>query len=134
MSKREVRKEIKSDVEMSTKPKVKKSLSLDEAKTEVVKEIAESIYKILMEEEKLEESNETDWIFKDKVGDIIETVLNEFESFANEGKEKKSFASNLVKIFAILLTKKCNALIEIKNILKLEAEIALQLWPKQKQQ
>ena len=107
---------------------------MDEAKTEVVNEIAESIYKILTEEEKLEESSETDWIFKDKVGDIIETVLNEFESFANEGKEKKSFASNLVKIFAILLTKKCNALIEIKNILKLEAEIALQLWPKQKQQ
>lgn len=133
MSKREVRKEIKSDVEMSTKPKVKKWLSLDEAKTEVVNEIAESIYKILTEEEKLEESNETDWIFKDKVGAIIETVLNEFESFTNECKEKKSFASNLVKIFAILLTKKCNALIEIKNILKLEAEIALQLWPKQKQ-
>lgn len=134
MSKREVRKEIKCDVEMSTKPKVKKWLSLDEAKTEVVNEIAESIYKILKEEEKLEESNETDWIFKDKVGDIIETVLNEFESFSNEDKEKKSFASSLVKIFAILLTKKCNALIEIKNILKLEAEIALQLWPKQKQQ
>lgn len=57
MSKREVRKEIKSDVEMSTKPKVKKWLSLDEAKTEVVNEIAESIYKILTEEEKLEESN-----------------------------------------------------------------------------
>lgn len=129
-----MRKEIKSNVEKSTKPKVKKWLSLDEAKTEVVNEIAESIYKILTEEEKLKESNETDWSFKDKVGDIIETVLNEFESFSNEDKEKKSFASSLVKIFAILLTKKCNALIEIKNILKLEAEIALQLWPKQKQQ
>lgn len=57
MSKREVRKEIKSNVEKSTKPKVKKWLSLDEAKTEVVNEIAESIYKILTEEEKIEESN-----------------------------------------------------------------------------
>lgn len=52
-----MRKEIKSNVEMSAKPKVKKWLSLDEAKTEVVNEIAESIYKILTEEEKLEESN-----------------------------------------------------------------------------
>lgn len=36
-------KEIESDVETSTKPKIKKSLSLDKVKTEMGKEIAESI-------------------------------------------------------------------------------------------
>ena len=115
-------KEIESDVETSTKPKIKKSLSLDKVKTEMVKEIAESIL-----QEELEESDETDRIFKDKVEDIIET-------FAAENEDKKSFISSLIKIFVILLTKRCNTLIKIKKTIKLAAETALQLWPKQKLQ
>ena len=115
-------KEIESDVETSTKPKIKKSLSLDKVKTEMVKEIAESIL-----QEELEESDETDRIFKDKVEDIIET-------FAAENEDKKSFISSLVKIFSILLTKRCNTLTKIKKAIKLATETALQLWPKQKLQ
>ena len=134
MSKREVKKEVESDVEAPTKPKVKKSLSIDEAKTERVKEISESIYKILTEGEELEESDETDGIFKDKVEDITETVLNKFENFATENKDKKFFISSMVKLFAILLTKKCNTLTKIKKIIKLAAKSSLQLWPQQKQQ
>ena len=40
----------------------------------------------------------------------------------------------MVKLFAILLTKKCNTLTKIKKIIKLAAESSLQLWPQQKQQ
>ena len=62
-----MKKEIESDVETSTKPKIKKSVSLCELKTEIIKEIAESTYKIFTEAEELEESGETDRIFKGKV-------------------------------------------------------------------
>ena len=106
MSKREVKKEVESDVEASTKPKVKKSLSIDEAKTERVKEISESIYKILTEGEELEESDETDGIFKDKVEDITETVLNKFENFATENKDKKIFHFKYGKIICYPTNKK----------------------------
>ena len=62
-----MKKEIESDAETSTKPKIKKSISLCELKTEIIKEIAESTYKIFTEAEELEESGETDRIFKGKV-------------------------------------------------------------------
>ena len=62
-----MKKEIESDVETSTKPKIKKSVSLCELKTEIIKEIAESTYKTFTEAEELEESDETGRIFKGKV-------------------------------------------------------------------
>ena len=62
-----MKKEIESDVETSTKPKIKKSVSLCKLKTEIIKEIAESTYKTFTEAAELEESDETDRIFKGKV-------------------------------------------------------------------
>ena len=97
-----MKKEIQSDVETSTKPKIKK-VTFPE-------------------------------FLKDKVGDIIETVLNKFEKFSSKNEDKKSLISSLVKIFAVLLTKKCNTLTKILKTIKLAAETALQLWSEQKQQ
>ena len=75
---------------------------MEKAKTEIFKKIAESLHKILTEEEELEKSDKTNRIFKGKIEDIIETVLDKFENFASKSQDKKSFISSLVKLFAIL--------------------------------
>ena len=87
----------------------------------------------MTEEEEQKEGDQTDGSFKDKVENIIECVLKEFENFASGNKDKKSFISSLWNIFTILLTKKCNTLGKIRKIMKLAAETALQLWPAQRQ-
>ena len=75
---------------------------MEKAKTEIFKKITESLHKILTEEEELEKSDKTNRIFKGKIEDIIETVLDKFENFASKNQDKKSFISSLVKLFAIL--------------------------------
>ena len=75
---------------------------MEKAKTEIFKKITESLHKILTEEEELKKSDKTNRIFKGKIEDIIETVLDKFENFASKNQDKKSFISSLVKLFAIL--------------------------------
>ena len=67
MLKRETIGEIAESGEGSADPKIKNSLSLDKAKTEIMKEIAESIGKIVTEKEEQKEGKQTDGSLKAKV-------------------------------------------------------------------
>ena len=69
----------------------------------------------------------------DSIKDIIDFVLKDFEQLTETDKDKKSFIKDLIKIFAILLSTKCNSLQKIKKIIKLSTEIGINLWPEQKQ-
>ena len=110
MSKREA--EI-SSVKSSSK-KFKTELSIDEVKNEVVKTLAEKL--IEYTENKNEKNSEEDCSggIVDSVKDIIDFVLKDFEELIEADKDKKSFIKNLIKIFTILLSTKCNSLQKIK--------------------
>ena len=49
---------------------------------------------------------------------MLDWVLRDFEELTEADNDKKSFVKNLIKIFAILLSTKCNRLQKIKKIIK----------------
>lgn len=50
--------------------------------------------------------------------DVLDSVLRDFEELIKTDKDKTQFIKILIKIFAMLLTTKCNSLQKIKKIIK----------------
>ena len=117
--------------ECQDKTKIRKDLSIDTTKTEIIKEVAEKLEEIL--DKKEENLNSTDE-FGDRVQEILDSILDDFKDSLSENEEKKSFVSGLVEIFSILLRTRYNSITKLKKIIRITAEIALNFWPEQKQQ
>ena len=105
MSKREHEGEI-SDTKNR---RLKKELSVDEA--------------ILVDP--VEEKDSTDSL-GDTIKETFQPILDKFKELIRENKDKKSFIGALIKIFTILL------ITNIKNVLRVNTKIGLDLWPEQK--
>ena len=128
------KREEKQEADFESEKKIAKLLILDQARVEILDEIADKIEDLVSEQALLEEDNDAAGSLGTKLRDIFEPILEELKEFVQENEEKKSFVSGLVKIFPILLSAKCSSLAKIKKIVKTSAEIAINLWPEQKQQ
>ena len=131
MLKRET--EPKADADAERGRKITKLLLLDQARVEILGQIADKIEDLVSEQAQLEENYETDGLGS-KIKYIFEQILEEFKEFLEENEEKKNFVSGIAKIFAILLSTESSSLAKIKKIVKTSAEIAVKLWSEQKQQ
>ena len=73
----------------------------------------------------VEEKDSTDSL-GDTIKETFQPILDKFKELIRENKDKKSFIGALIKIFTILL------ITNIKNVLRVNTKIALDLWPEQK--
>ena len=69
-----------------------------------------------------------------KIREIFDPILEEFKELVKENEDQKDSVTGLIKTFTILLTEKCCSYTKLKRIIKTSAEIAINLWPEQKQQ
>ena len=111
--------------------KLKKELTIDEAKAEIVNEIIDKIKDLL--DNQTQGGDSTDSVIT-LFEDIFQPILDEFKKLIGEIKDKKNFIGGLIKIFTILLSTKAPTLTKIKKVIRTRVKIALELWPEQKQQ
>ena len=111
--------------------KLQKELTIDKAKTEIVNKIIDKI-KDLLDDQTLGRDSAEGVITLFEY--IFQPILNEFKELIVEGKDKKNFIGDLIKIFTILLSTKTLTLTKIKKVIRRSVKIALELWPEQKQQ
>ena len=110
--------------------KLKKRLSIDKAKTEIVNKIVTEINELLDDQTQGRDSTDGSiTLFED----TFQPTLDEFKELIGESKDKNNFVSGLIKIFTILLRIKTPALTKIKKIIRTSVKVALELWPEQKQ-
>ena len=83
--------------------KLKKELTVDEAKTEIVNKIATEINKLL--DDQSEGGDSTDSVIT-LFEETFQPILDKFKELIGENKDKKNFVCGLIKIFTILLTTK----------------------------
>ena len=95
--------------------KLKKEVTIDEAKTEMVNKIIDEIKDLL--DDKTKGGDSTDGIIK-SFEDIFQPILDEFQELIGESKEQNNFIGGLIKIFIILLSTKTPALTKIKKVIK----------------
>ena len=107
---------------------LKKELTVDEAKTEIVNKIATEINKLL--DDQSEGGDSTDSIIT-LFEETFQPILDKFKELIGENKDKKNFVGGLIKIFTILLSTKTPTLTKMVRTSK---NIALELWTEQKQQ
>ena len=110
--------------------KLKKELTIDEAKTEIVNKINE-IQDLL--DDQTQGGDSTDSIIT-LFEDIFQPILDKFKELIGESKDKKNFIGGLIKIFTILLSTKTPTVTKIKKVIRTSIKIDLQLLPEQKQQ
>ena len=110
--------------------KLKKELTVDEAKIEIVNKIIIEINELL--DDQAQAGDSTDSVIT-LFGDIFQPVLEEFKELIGESKDKKNDIGGLIKIFMILLNTKTPALTKIKKVIRTTVKDALELWPEQKQ-
>ena len=111
--------------------KLKKELTIDKAKTEVVNKVIDEIKDLLHDQTQGEGS--TDGIitlFKD----IFQLILGEFKELIGESKGKKNFIGGFIKTLTILLSTKTLTLTKIKEVIRTSVKIALELRSELKQQ
>ena len=108
----------------NTKSKrLKKGLSVDEAKTKIVNQIIQQIKEVL--EDPAEEKDSTNDL-RDTIIDIFQGILDEFKGLqSGENEDKKSFIGSQIKIFTILLSSRIRTLTKIKNVLRVHTNITL---------
>ena len=111
--------------------KLKKELTIDEAKAEIVNEIIDKIKDLL--DNQTQGGDSTDSVIT-LFEDIFQPILDEFKKLIGESKDKKNFIGGSIKIFTILLSTKTPTLTKIKKVIRTSIKIALGLWPEQKQQ
>ena len=109
--------------------KLKKELTIDEAKTEIVNKIIDEI-KVLLDDQ-TQRGDSTDGVIT-LFEDIFPPILDEFKELIGESKDKKNFIGGLIKIFTILLSAKTPTLTKIKKVFRTSIKIALEVWPEQK--
>ena len=118
------------NIEETKNKKLKKELSIDQAKTEIVNKIVTEINEFLNNQ--TQGGDSTDGVIT-LFEDIFQPILDKFKELIGESKDKRNFIVGLIKIFRILLSTKIPALTKIKKVIKTSVKIALELWPEQKQ-
>ena len=116
---------------VETKNKMlKKELTNDEAKTEIVDKINNEIKDFLDDQTQGGDSTgDAIMLFED----IFQPILDEFKELIGENKDKKNFIDGLIKIFTILLSTKTSTLTKIKMEIRARVKIAQEVWPEQRQ-
>ena len=109
---------------------LKKELTVDEAKTEIVNKTTDEIKDLL--DDQTQGGDTTDGIIT-LFEDIFQPILEEFKELIGESKDKKYFVGGLIKMFTILLSTKTLTLTKIKKVIRTSVKIALELWPEQKE-
>ena len=120
---------MKKNIGETKKKKLKKELTIDEAKTEIVNKIIDEI-KVLLDDQ-TQRGDSTDGVIT-LFEDIFPPILDEFKELSGESKDKKNFIGGLIKIFTILLSAKTPTLTKIKKVFRTSIKIALEVWPEQK--
>ena len=121
---------IEKNIGETRNKKLKKELSIDEAKTEIVNKIVTEINELLDDPTQGGDFTEgAITLFED----IFQPILDKFKELIGENKDKKSFIGGLIKIFTILLSTKTPALTKIKKIIRTSVKVALELWSEQRQ-
>ena len=92
--------------------KLKKELTVDEAKTEIVKKIVTKINDLL--DDPTEGRDFTDGVVT-LFEKTSQPILDEFKELIGENKDKKNFVGGLIKIFTILLSTKSQHLQKSKR-------------------
>ena len=110
--------------------KLKRELTVDEAKTEIFNKIVTEINDLL--DDQTEGGDSTDDIIT-LFEETFQRILDKFKELIGENKDKKNFVSGLIKIFTILLSTKIPTLTKIKKVIRASVKIPLELWPEQKQ-
>ena len=106
--------------------KLKKELTIDEVKIEIVNKIIDEIKDL--SDDQAQSGDSTDGVIT-LLEDIFQPILDEFKELIGERTDKKNFISGLIKIFTILLSTKTPTLTRIKNVIRTSVKIALKLWP-----
>ena len=91
----------------------------------IINEIIEKI-KTLVEECE-DRGGENDRI-RDRIKEIFQPILEGFEELIASNEDKKYFLGRVIKIFTILLTKRCSSISKLKLIIKRSAQIPIKLW------
>ena len=110
--------------------KLKKELTVEEAKIEIVNKIIIEINELL--DDQTQGGDSTDSVIT-LFEDIFQPILEEFKELIGESKDKKNVIGGLNKIFMILLSTKTPALTKIKKVIRASVKVALELWLQQKQ-
>ena len=84
---------------------------------------------ILEDEENLDEADG----FRTKIKEIIDQIIEEFKKSLELDKEKGNFVKGLIKMFTILLNTKYSSITKLQKIIRTSADLAIALWPEQKQ-
>ena len=72
-------------------------------------------------------SDTTDEIF-DALGEIVESVQEEFKELVGTSNHKNNFIKALTKVFTLLLNTNVDTVEKIKKILKIAIETTLKIW------
>ena len=83
--------------------KLKKELTVDEAKTEIVNKIITEINELL--DDQTQGGYSTDGVIT-LFEDIFQPILDKFKEIIGENKDKKNFIGGLIKLFTTLLSTK----------------------------
>ena len=126
MSKRATKKNIGE----TKSKKLKKELTVDKVKTEIVNKIIVEINDLL--DDQTQGGDSTDGVIT-LLKDIFQPILDVFKELIGKSNDKKNFIGGLIKIFTILLSTKTPALTKIEKVIRTNVKVALELWTEQKQ-
>ena len=103
--------------------KLKQEQSVDGAKAEIINKIIEELTQPLQKTDNKEAQDSKNGI-GNKIKDIFQPILEEFQELIAENEDQNSFIGGLIKIFTILLRTKSSTINKLKKIIKISAETA----------
>ena len=104
--------------------KLKKEITIGEAKTETVNKIIDKIKDLLDHQTQGGDSRESVITLFEN---IFQPILDKFKELIMESKDKKHFIGGLIKILTVLLSTKTAILKKIKKVIITSVKIALEL-------